>query len=119
MGYNKNCWFQTCSENCCNLYGVCPSTFADQFNDYPNYTKCYYYYGMDPEAIIGIIAGVLGGLLLVTFIVLLCICIRKKRQPEQVIIQQQPTATAFPPSANAGYQGGPTYLSDQNVYGVK
>lgn len=53
--------------------------FADQFKSYSDYSKCYYYYGTDPEAIIGIVAGVLGGLLLITFCVLLYICIKRKQ----------------------------------------
>lgn len=53
--------------------------FSNQFSDYQDYTKCYYYYGIEPEAIIGIVAGVLGGLLLITFCVLLYICIKRKQ----------------------------------------
>lgn len=79
MGYNKNCWIQTCLENCCNVYGVCPSLFSDQFSSYPDYRDCYYQYGTDPETIIGIIAGVLGGLLLITFCTLLYICYRRRK----------------------------------------
>ena len=79
MGYHKSCWIQTCTENCCNFYGVCPSMFSEQFKSYSDYSKCYYYYGTDPEAIIGIVAGVLGGLLLITFCVLLYICIKRKQ----------------------------------------
>ena len=41
MGYNSNCTVQTCTQNCCNTYGQCPSTstYASTLSK-----TCKYYY---------------------------------------------------------------------------
>ena len=40
---NSNCYDHSCSRDCCNYYGYCPSDYSHgSYNSY--YTSCHYYY---------------------------------------------------------------------------
>lgn len=132
MGYNSNCFYTTCSQECCNYYGTCPEDFSRSYYD-SSYTSCYYYYDTyyqkKQNSSGGAIAGyVIGGLIAIVLVVALIIyCKRKKagdfqnaqqqamggNNPDQTIMIQNPSQ----PYGQPGYGQTPMYGQQPPVYG--
>lgn len=74
MGYHPNCTVSTCSRNCCNFAGTCPSTSSG---------CVYYYYGTSENknnggTIGGAVTGAIVGLIIL--IIIICYCYKKRQQ---------------------------------------
>lgn len=95
MGYNSNCISQSCSNNCCNYYGYCTSSYSS-YSYSSSYYSCYYYYNSNSSTssastsidwIYYVIAFGIAGLSLL--IGLCCYCYRRQRNLEIGILANQ------------------------------
>lgn len=95
---SSNCYVQNCSQFCCNIDGICPTTVGSYYQQ-----NCYYYYNGYIWTFWWIYFVIVVGSLLCLSIIIACIvacCRRRRMQTETIVINGQTNPSYI------GYGGG-------------